>query len=323
MLEWMHPAWFFALPLALLPWAAFFRPYALRFGSLAAIRAGAGFRGLAAVLSPALESIAIALVVVALARPQQVERETVTESDGIDIMLAIDTSGSMGAPDMGARGSDLRRIDAAKIVMKRFVDGRPNDRVGLLVFGQEAFVQVPLTLDHESLGQFIGDLELGVAGKAATAVGSAVAVAAKHMKELKAPTKVVILVTDGRSNAGSLSPKQAAEAAAALGIKVYTIGVGSTGGGSLLSQMLGRGGADVDEPTLQAVAAVTGGRYYRATDAAALAQVYTEIDQLEKSTAQVREFVHREELYLGLLVPALLLYVLERLLGYGPLRRLP
>jgi Ca-activated chloride channel homolog len=162
-----------------------------------------------------------------------------------------------------------------------------------------------------------------VAGKAATAVGTGIAVATKHMKELDAPTKVVILMTDGRSNAGSLTPLQAAEAAKALGVKVYTIGVGSTGGGSVIAQMLGRGGADVDEPTLQAVAETTGGRYYRATDATALAKVYEEIDTLEKSTAQVKEYVHRDELYLGFVLPALALYLLEKLLGFGPLRRLP
>lgn len=320
----MYPLWFAALPLALVPWVGFFRPHALRYSAVDAVKAGLGARGALSALSPLLSTAVLALVVVALARPQKVQRETVVESDGIDIMLAIDTSGSMESPDMGARGSDLTRLDAGKLVMKRFVDERPHDRVGLLAFGQEAFIEVPLTLDHDALVEFIGDLEIGAAGKAATAVGTAIAVASKHMKELKAPTKVVILVTDGRSNAGSVTPLQAADAAAALGIKVYTIGVGSvSGNGGLFGSLFGGAGADVDEPTLSAIATTTGARYYRATDAQALQKVYDEIDQLEKSTAQVKEFVHRDELYLGALLPAIGLFVLERLLVAGPLRRLP
>lgn len=319
----MHPLWLLALPLAALPWIAWFFPPTLRYSALAAVRAGPGLRGIFFLVVPLMECLAIALVVLALARPQKVDRETLTESDGIDIMLAIDTSGSMEAQDMGARGTDLSRIDAGKLVMKRFLDGRPHDRVGLVVFGQEAFVQVPLTLDHDALGQLIGDLQTGVAGKSATAVGTAIAVTAKHMKELKAPSKVVILVTDGRSNAGTLSPQQAADAAAALGIKIYTIGVGGTGSGGMFGALLGNVGADVDETSLRSIATTTGARYYRATDAAALAEVYDEIDKLEKSTAQVKEYVHREELYLGLLLPALALFALERLLSAGPLRRLP
>lgn len=324
MLEWMSPAWFLALPLALLPWVAWLRPHALRFSALGSVRGGSGLRAGAALLLPVLESVALAAVVLALARPQEVRRETVRESDGIDIMLAVDTSGSMQAPDMGTGANEVTRLEAARTVMARFVEGRPEDRVGLLVFGEEAFVQVPLTLDHAGLADMILQVELGMAGKNATAVGTAIAVAAKRMKELEAPSKVLVLVTDGRSNAGTITPLQAAEAAAALGIRVYTIGVGSAGGGGGIFAMLSGGtGADVDEPTLRAIAARTGGKYWRATDAQALLEVYAEIDRMEKTTARTREFVHRDERYLHALLPGLAAFVLHLLLSTTVLRRLP
>jgi Ca-activated chloride channel family protein len=317
----MHPAWLCALPLAVLPWVAWVRPHALRFSSLASVEAPRGWRGYAALFLPLLESIAIAGVVVALARPQEVRRETLRESQGIDILLAIDTSGSMRERDMRSGTRELTRLEAARTVMTRFVEGRADDRIGLEVFGEEAFVQVPLTLDHEALTAFIGQLEIGMAGQGATAVGTAIAVGAKRMKELDAPSRVLILVTDGRSNAGAIAPMQAAEAAAALGIRVYTIGVGAARGGGLLG-VLG-GGAEIDERTLRAVAATTGGRYYRAADTEALAQVYAEIDALEKTTARTKEFVRRDERFHLALVPALAVWLLQLALSATVLRRLP
>jgi Ca-activated chloride channel family protein len=318
----MHPLWFAALPLAILPWVAWWRPHAIVFSSLRSMRGGRGVRPLLTALPPLAESLAIALVAIALARPQEVRRETVRESEGIDIMLAIDTSGSMDTPDMGRGGADLSRLEAAKQVMSKFLEGRPDDRVGLLVFGEDAFVQVPLTLDHEALGDFIQQLDIGMAGKNATAVGSAIAIGCKRMRELPSPSKVMILVTDGRSNAGEVTPTQAAQAAAALGVRVYTIGVGSTGGGGGIFGML-RGGSDVDEPTLRSVATTTGAKYYRAADESALAAVYADIDTLEKTTAKTKEFVHRDERYLDALIPAIVLLVAQVLLTNTVLRRIP
>lgn len=322
MLEWMYPQWFLALPLALLPLWGWWQPHTLRFSSVQAIQAPRSVRSLFTWLPPLLETLALGMLVIALARPTVVHRETQRESQGIDIMLSVDTSGSMEQPDMGARGREISRLDAAKLVMANFVKDRPDDRIGLVLFGQEAFVQVPLTLDHDALADLLGQVEIGMAGKNATAVGDAIAIAAKRMKELKAPSKVLILVTDGRSNAGSVEPLEAAKAAAALGIRVYPIGVGSTGGRGLMG-IFGGGGADVDEPTLRQIASLTSGKYYRATDAAALAQVYSDIDTLEKSTAKVKEYVHRDEMYLNWLLPALGLYVLQLLLAQTWQRRLP
>lgn len=312
--EWATPWWFLALPFALLPWIAIFRPYTLRFSALfdpaggAPVAAGRSLRSVVAWLPGACESLGLLLVVAALARPQMVLRETVRESDGIDILLAIDTSGSMDEPDMGRGLQSVSRLDAARMVMARFIDGRPHDRVGLLVFGEEAFVQVPLTLDHDGLKDFVGQLEVGMAGRRATAVGDAVAVACKRMKELKAPSKVVILVTDGQSNAGHVTPTQAAQAASALGVHVYTVGVG---------------GDQVDERTLGAVARTTGARFFRANDVGELDAVYKEIDAMEKSTAKVKEHVSRDELYHLALLPGLGAWLLGLVLGSTVLRRLP
>ncbi len=316
MLEWASPLWFLALPAALLPLASVLRPWSLRFSALGAMRESWSWRRGFAWLPALLQAVVIVLVIVALARPQKVERETERESEGVDILLTIDTSGSMRSEDMGALGTTLSRLEAAKKVMARFVDERSQDRLGLVVFGEGAFMQVPLTLDHVALHDYIDQLDIGVVGPNKTAVGDAIAIGAKRLKELDAPSKVIILVTDGQSNAGQIEPIQAAEAAAALGIKVYTIGVGSTGG------MFSRG-ADVDEPTLTRISQLTHAEYFRASDAKALAGVYAKIDKLEPSTAKVKEYVHRDELYLGALLPALALWLFELLLSVGPLRRTP
>jgi Ca-activated chloride channel family protein len=321
-LEFQNLVLLLLLPLALLPWLPFFRPYTFKFSSTQVLKPAWTLKKLLVALPTLLESLALMLLILALARPQMVNRETIRESQGLDILLAIDTSGSMEVPDMGDAMAPMSRLEAAKLVMIRFVENRPDDRVGLLVFGREAFVSVPLTLDHTALRELISQLEPGMAGKDATAVGSAIAVGAQRMKELKAPSKVMILVTDGRSNAGVVGPVEAAQAAAVLGIRVYTIGVGSSGGRGLM-RMFGAGGADVDEPTLKQVASLTGGKFYRATDAQALAAVYQEINALERSPARVKEFVERDELYLSVLLPGFVLYGCSFFLMHSFLRRLP
>lgn len=324
MFEWASPAWFFALPLAILPALGLLRPWTLRFAAIASMRGGLSVRSAVHWLPALFETVVIVLVVLALARPQLVSRETVRESEGVDIVLAIDTSGSMDAPDMGGPTGGLTRLEAAKSVMQAFVEARVNDRVALVVFGKEAFTQVPLTLDKEGMHDFIGQLEIGMAGKQATAVGDAIAIASKRLKELEAPSKVVILVTDGHSNAGQIEPLVAAKAAAALGIKVYTIGVGAESGGRAGPfGLLSSSGADVDERSLKQVASLTGGEYFRAADTTALSKVYARIDELEPSAAKVREFVDREEQFATFLYPAIVLWLLNLVLVSGPLRRTP
>ncbi len=320
MLEWAAPLWFLAAPLALAaPWLGKNPRFA--WSSLAHVRGGSSWRTVLAPLPRVLLSLGLTLLVVALARPQRVDREQYVESEGIDIMLAIDTSGSMEQADYTLSGRRADRLTVAREVAATFVDGRPYDRIGLVVFGEEAFTQVPLTLDHDALIAFLRQVELGMAGDRATAVGDALAVSSRRLKDLDAPSKVVVLVTDGRSNAGQVSPMQAAQAAAALGIRVYTIGVGGEGRAGPLGLFGGR--SDLDERSLEAIAKTTGGRYFRAANTSALEEVYATIDALEKSTAQVRELVRREERYKPWLMSGLGLLLLSALLGETFLRRLP
>lgn len=319
MLEWASPWWFLALPVALFaPWLGR-RPH-VPYSAIGAVRAKPTIRVLMAPLVPLLGSLGLGLVVLSLARPQRVDREHYVEQHGIDIMMLLDTSGSMEAQDYTLGGRRVSRLEVAKEVMARFVDGRPHDRLGLVIFGEEAFTQVPLTTDHDTLDDFLREVQIGMAGKRATAIGDAIAIAAARLKALKAPSKVMVLLTDGRNNAGQVQPIQAAMAAKALGIRIYTIGVGRSGGH--LSRLI-RDQSDLDVQSLTNIARITGGRFFRATDTNALEKVYATIDKLEKSTAKVKEFVHREERWPPLLEASLVLLGMQALLGQSVLRRLP
>jgi Ca-activated chloride channel homolog len=323
MLEWANPWWFLALPVALLaPWLA--RSPRMAVASLALLRPKLSLRILVAWVPKALASLGLICLVFAMARPQEVNRKIIVEHEGIDILLVLDTSGSMEADDYKINGRSVSRLEAAKEVIARFVDGRPNDRIGLVVFGEEAFTQVPLTTDHDALVSFLQQIQLGMAGKRATAIGDAVAVASKRLKDLDAPSKIVILLTDGQNNAGQVQPTQAAEAARALDIKVYTIGVGSTGGGGgILGGLFGSRNSELDEATLKQIAKTTQARYFRASDTKALEEVYVTIDKLETSTAEVEELIRREERFGPWAIAGLLFLLLHGLLGETVLRRLP
>lgn len=321
MIEWAHPWWLLALlPALLLPWRGGGPP--LSWPSLAALDRPRSLRLLLAPLPRLLGSAGLALLVLALARPQLVDRQRIVESEGIDIMLVLDTSGSMDAEDYTLSGRGVSRLRVAKEVIADFVDGRPADRIGLVVFGEEAFTQVPLTLDHDALVSILSQVELGVAGRRATAIGDAIAVAGARLKDLDAPTRVMILLTDGSNNAGQVPPLEAAEAARALGIKVYTVGIGAVGGGGLRGILGGRGG-ELDEATLRAIARVSQAAYFKADSTQALREVYATIDAMEKSTAEVTEHVDTEERYHGWLMGGLALLLVQLLLGETWLRRLP
>jgi Ca-activated chloride channel family protein len=218
---------------------------------------------------------------------------------------------------LGRQAAD--RLTVAKKVLRDFITGRPHDRLGVVAFGEEAFTFVPLTLDHGTLLEVLDSLQIGIAGANGTAVGQAIAVGAKRLKELEAPSRVLILLTDGRNNAGRIQPMEAAQAAAALDIRLYTIGVGAPVGG--MRRMLGAEG--VDEEGLQAIAELTGGRYFRATSTAALEEIYATIDELEPSTAEVRQLVSHTELYRWWLFPGVALVLGGWLLRSTLLRRLP
>jgi len=323
MLEFQHP-WFFLL-LGLLPlliWRRLSRGGRAVAGwsSIGVVGGGRSWRTHLAFLPALFEGLGLLILIVALARPQLTNRERVVESDGIDIMLALDVSGSMEAQDFRMRGRKVDRLVVAKGVVADFIENRPHDRIGLVVFGEEAFTQVPLTMDHAALLSFLGAVQIGMAGANRTAIGHAIAVSSRQLASLEAESRVVILLTDGRNNVGPLEPVPAATAANALDVRIYTIGVGSMGGGGFLG--LGRGD-EVDMETLEAVAEATGGRTFRATDTRALREIYQVIDELETTTAEVSEYVHRDELYRKALIPGLVLILLNLVLGQTLFRWLP
>lgn len=327
MIEWAAPwALLLLLPVLLLPWQPRWTGVARLALPGPEVHAVQGWtlRRLAAPLPPVLQMVGLALVVFALARPRLTHKSVRVESEGLDIMLAVDTSGSMRAEDFSLGGQAVDRLSVAKGVIQEFVQERPHDRIGVVVFGEEAFTHVPLTLDHDTLKRVLEAIQIGIAGESRTAVGQAIAVSAKRMKELEAPERVIILLTDGQSNAGRFSPVEAAELAAQLGIKVYTIGVGAQQGqrGGLFGLMRG-GGDGIDEATLKAVAERTGARYFRATDTRSLRQIYETINQLQPSPAEVEELVHHEELFRWPLVPGVVALLLQQLLAATWLRRWP
>lgn len=321
MIEWGAPwAFVLLLPVLALPWQPRLTGrLRLAVPGLDVHEAGWSLRRVLADLPRLLQVLGLLLVVVALARPRLSHRSVVVESDGLDIMLAIDTSGSMRAQDFAGPRGAATRLDVAKAVMAEFVKARPHDRIGLVVFGEEAFTYVPLTLDHDTLNDVLESVQIGVAGESRTAVGSAIAIAAKRLKDLEAPSRIAILLTDGRSNAGRLEPVEAAKLAAALDIRVYTIGIGAPA----RRDFFGRSTDEVDEVTLKAVAETTDARYFRARDAEALQAVYDTIDELEPSPAEVEELTHYEELYRRALIPGAVLLVLQLLIGHTWLRRFP
>ena len=267
----------------------------------------------------ALRVFALAALVVAFARPQTgITKETVS-AEGIDIILAMDVSSSMLAEDL-----EPNRLEAVKAVAVEFVEGRRDDRIGLVVFAAEAFTQVPLTLDYSVVTDLLGQMEVGMI-EDGTAVGMGLATAVKRLQASDAESQVVILLTDGRNNTGEIGPVTAGQMAQALGVRVYTIGAGGQGlaripvGGRRYANVE----VDIDEASLQEVAETTGGRYFRATDRQGLSQVYEEIDALETTEIEVENFTSYGELFHYPLAAGLLLLLLEVGLGQSVLRTLP
>jgi len=271
---------------------------------------------------------AAALMIVGLARPQRTHSRTEVTAKGIDIVLGLDVSGSMQALDFMVDNRRLNRIAVVKAVVSQFIDERPNDRIGLIAFAASPYIVSPLTLDHDWLLQNLERVNVGL-GDDGTAIGSAIAAAVNHLRTTTAKSKVVILLTDGVNNSGKISPLAAAEAARALGVKVYTIGVGVRGkapipvrddAGRMHIMMLN---VDVDEKTLQAVASETGGQFYRATDTDSLEKIYEQINRYETSAQSIQKFEHVEELYRWTLFPSLGFLALAALLQQTMFRRLP
>lgn len=322
MFEFGAPLALLLLPIAVAPWLS--GRGRMAHASLSMIRIGHSPRVLLAWLPMLFASLGLASLVIALAQPRHVDREQIVEQDGLDIMMVLDVSGSMEIEDYELGGSSVSRLSIAREVIADFVQGRPEDRVGLVIFGEEAISSVPLTLDKGGMVAYLRQIQIGMAGKKATAVGDAIAIAAQRLKELAAPSRIMILVTDGRSNAGQIMPLDAAKAAAALDIRIYTVGIGTPGGGQgMLSRFLGGRRSELDEATLTEIALLTDGEYFRAEDTRALRNVYAIIDEMETTTAEVSEFVHVEHRYHLPAGLGLLALMASILLSETWLRRLP
>jgi len=296
----------------------------LRYSSIAPIkRADRRRRGRFRHALFGLRAVALTALIVAFARPQTgVTAENVT-TEGIDIVLALDLSSSMLAEDL-----QPNRIEAAKQVAAQFVSGRRNDRIGLVVFAGDAFTQAPLTLDYDVVTTLLDELEVGIIDDG-TAIGMGLATAVKRLQGSEADSKVIILLTDGRNNRGEIDPITAAQLAQALDVRIYAIGAGTQGGARvpvddpLFGRRYAQMQVDIDEPTLRETAALTGGRYFRATDTESLQQIYDEIDELETTEIEVEQFTRYGELFHVPLLFGLGALLLEVGLGRTVLRRIP
>ena len=315
---------FLLLPVPLLAavprlWRSRMGPPAMRYADTSLVSAGG--RSLRLRLMPyisALRFIALALVIVAAARPQLADAREVIRGEGVDIAIALDISGSMGQTDFSPH-----RLGAAKQIIAEFIEERQYDRIGLVVFSQEAFIQSPPTLDHDVLLRLLSDVhladQLGI--EDGTAIGSGMATAANMLKDSGSESRLVTLLTDGVNNSGQLDPITVATAAEALDIKLYTIGVGTNQPGAPGTVTTEE--SPLDEETLQEIADITDAKYYRATDTAGLRDIYSEINALEKTEVEVLVFTRYREVLTWFLVPALFLILLEVLLSRTVFRRIP
>lgn len=286
-----------------------------------------------------LRLLALAALIVALARPQTGQMNDSIDAEGIDIVVTLDLSGSMRALDLSTRENVVTRLDAAKQVVHDFIDKRPYDRIGLVAFASDAFVVSPLTLNHDWLKKNLKRLELGEIDGNSTAIGTALGASVNRLRDHESRSRIVILLTDGENNTGSLSPIGAAEAAKAYGVKVYTIATGKKGRvpapqttreGRILRDSNGspiyRGAAMVsnyNETELTQIAEMTGGHFFSATASGDLARIYDEIDALEKTTVELRSYATYTELFVWPAALGLLLLGLEQLLRNTRYRRLP
>ena len=272
-----------------------------------------------------LRMLCLALLILALARPQIGQTDEEVLSEGIDIVLAMDVSGSMAAEDFKPKN----RLYVAKETVIRFVQGRKSDRIGLITFAEKSYTRCPLTLDYAVLTTLLGGVDLAPRTEDGTAIGMGLATAVNRLRGSRARSRVIILLTDGRNNRGSIDPSTGAELARALDIKIYAIAVGTKGEAPypVEDPMFGRRyvdrPADIDEESLQSIAATTGGLYFRATDPRGLEEIFGRIDRMEKTTSRVKQYTRYTERFDWLLLPAALLFLAEVGLAQTRLRRLP
>jgi Ca-activated chloride channel homolog len=320
--------------LALLPLLAFLRgrkgtAVAIRYSSAQTAKAISSARkSRAGRWLGTLRILALSALVVALAQPQMVHGTSEVDASGIDIILAVDVSGSMEALDFTINNEPANRVEVVKGVVSQFIEERPNDRIGLVAFAGRPYMVSPLTLDHHWLQRRLQTIHPGMV-EDGTAIGSALGTSVNRLRDQKAKSRIVILLTDGMNNAGKILPATAAEAAETLGIKIYTIGAGSRGEVPVpITDQFGnrkivRAKVDIDEETLKRVAQMTGAQYYRATDTDSLERIYSDINKLETTTRKIKKFEHRNEMFLWAALAALLLMGIELALNQTRFRRLP
>ena len=319
---YLHLLWSIPLLLAWYIWQERDPKRLVLFPSFMALPKGASWRTPMRHIPFALRLLALAFLTIALARPQSFSKEQTSTTEGIDIMLSLDVSSSMLARDF-----DPDRIEAAKRIGIQFISGRPSDRMGLVIFANEAFTMCPLTLDHASLINQFNAVEMDML-EDGTAIGSGLAMAVNSLLSSDAVSRVVILLTDGVNNSGEIAPYTAAEIAQTYGIRVYVVGIGSMGTAPYPVQTpfgirYQQVDVQIDEALMQQVAQLTGGEYFRATDNKTLEEIYQKIDSLEKSKISVDEYLHKSEEYLLWGVLALACCALEFLFRSLSLRLLP
>ncbi|MDP8299911.1 MAG: VWA domain-containing protein [Candidatus Tantalella remota] len=275
-----------------------------------------------------LKVMALMLFIAAAARPLSTIEKTKVFVEGVDIVLTVDTSSSMRAMDFEVKGRRVDRLEAVKKVVLDFIKKRPNDRIGMVAFSAQAYTVCPLTLDHDWLEKNVERVQIGMI-EDGTAIGSAISGSLNRVKDTDTKEKIVILLTDGRNNAGRISPLAAAEAARAIGVSVYTIGAGTKGmapypvkdmyGNTVLRPVE----IEIDEKLLRKIAEITGGEYFRATDTRSLAKIYDRIDQLEKTKMEETGYNIYRELFMFFLIPGMILLFAEMFLSRTILRRIP
>ncbi len=332
MIHFAHPE--LLILLLLLPPLAFLRgrkgrATSVRFSSTEVLREISGVKHASSgAARMSLRLLTMACIVVAMARPQIVSGYTQVEASGIDVMLGLDISSSMEALDFTLDGREANRLQVVKSVVEKFIQERPNDRIGVVAFAGRPYLASPLTLDHDWLLDRLEKTKIGSV-EDGTALGSALAAASARLDKQPAKSKIVILLTDGMNNAGKISPEVAAHAAKALGIKVYTVGAGTRGEAPVpVADSWGRkrvvmAKVDIDEETLREIAQVTGGAYYRATDTGSLSRIYDEINRLERTTHIVRKFENVTEVFPWAAWSAIVLIALELFVVHGWYRRVP
>lgn len=268
---------------------------------------------------------ALVLIIIALARPQSGHTEEEVTTEGIDIVMALDISSSMLAEDFKPKN----RIEAAKLVAEQFISGRQSDRIGMVVFSARSFTQCPLTLDYGVLINFLKKVDVGMIKEDGTAIGLGLANAVDRLRNSKAKSKVIILLTDGRNNTGEIDPLTAARVAQAFNVRIYTVGVGTRGEAlypvqdPFFGKRYVRMPVDIDEESLTKIAQIADGQYFRATDRQSLEKIFTEIDKLEKTKIEVKQFTRYRELFVSWLAVAMGLIFVEVVLANTKFRKIP